>query len=446
MFPMQQHRVAVLGAGRSGQAAAALCLRSGASVEIWDERAGDSGVVEALEELVAKGAVLRGGGEEPAATYDWVVTSPGIDLQTGWGRKMAACGRRVIGEMELGYRFYEGRIVGITGTNGKTTTTEMVAAILVAAGMRAEAAGNYGPPLSEVVMREEVPEALALEVSSFQLETTEYFRPDVAVWLNFAPDHLDRYPSLAEYRSAKERIFRSQRPQDAAVVPPGEVPTAAVRGVRLFSFAYGDESADFHSDGESVFNRDKVLFSLDGFKLRGRHNIENLLASTAVAAALEIDGSIVRRALEGYRTPPHRYEHVADIEGVAYINDSKSTNIHSLATALHAGDKPVVLIAGGKDKGLDYASLSVDVATRCRAVVAIGEMRPQLEALWGGVVEFHKAGSMEEAVDTARRLAEPGDVVLLSPGTSSYDMYKNFEERGQCFATSVRQYQTIKKP
>jgi len=445
MIPIEQHRVAILGAGRSGRAAAALCLRAGASVEIWDERAGNAGVVEAVAGLVSAGAVLRGGDEEPEAGYDWVVTSPGVNLQTGWGRRLAGYGRRVVGEMELGYRYYEGLIVGITGTNGKTTTTEMVEAILLAAGLRAEAAGNYGPPLCEIVMRESVPEALALEVSSFQLETTEHFRTDVAVWLNFAPDHLDRYPSVAEYRAAKERIFRGQRPQDAAVIPPGEVPTAAVRGVRLFSFAYGDSEADYYSDGESVYKRGELLFSLAGFKLRGRHNVENLLAATAAAAALGIDGETVQRALVDYKTPSHRYEWVGDIDGVDYINDSKSTNIHSLATALGAVDKPVVLIAGGKDKGLDYVSLNEEIVRRCRAVVAIGEMRGRLEEIWGGLVEFRQAGTLEEAVEFARSLALVGDVVLLSPGTSSYDMFKNFEERGECFATSVRQYQPPEK-
>lgn len=424
--------VAVLGAGRSGRAAARLALRLGGNVTVYD-----SAGPEAFADMP------EGVGQHPNATEDtgracrapWVVISPGIETGGAFASAFAEGAEQFIGEVEFAIRLYGGRVVGITGTNGKTTTTELVHRILVAGGESCEACGNYGRPLADVVLDENVPGTLALELSSFQLETIAEFRPDVAVWLNFSPDHMDRYPTVEAYRAAKLRIFENQTADDAAVVRLGEElgPIAA----RRVTFSATDPGADYSLEGSRVRAADEEVLDLESTKLRGMHNAENAMAAIAAGRAMGIPFASARKALEGYAPPLHRCELVRILDGVEYLNDSKATNLHALESALRSQERPTVLIAGGKEKGLDYRPLLPVLESRARSAVLIGEIGEALRRLFSEVVEVRTAGSLDEAVALARDLAEPGTTVLFSPGTSSFDMFSGYEERGDSFRQAV---------
>jgi UDP-N-acetylmuramoylalanine--D-glutamate ligase len=437
---LHHQHVAILGGGRSGLAAAALALREGAFTVIYDTADGDKAAkLRASVEAACPGAVVVCAPEslrEPVEKFDLLVTSPGIDLVEGWGKMMASRVTEVIGEIEFASRYFHGRTIGITGTNGKTTTTEMARDLLLEGGQRALAAGNYGLSFSEVVLHHPGIRALALELSSFQLETMDRYRPDVAVWLNFAPDHMDRYRSVEEYRRAKENIYRNIGPEQTAVVPPAEAARAASSGAKVVTFAV-DAPADWTIRDGQVTRHGEPVLSLGEVAVRGRHNHANLLAAWAAAHAFGIEDRAARAVFARYLPPPHRYELVATLEGVDYINDSKSTNLHSLETALAAEDRPFILIAGGKNKELDFGEVAGLVARHCRAVVAIGEIRPHLRATLAPGVDFHEAESLAEAVENSRRLACPGDAVLLSPGTSSFDMFRDYQHRGEEFRAIV---------
>lgn len=439
MINLANQTIAILGGGRSGIAAAALARREGAVPVLFDGAEG-----EAVEKTRARAASILPGIEFIAGesaglacgrTFPLMVMSPGIDPAAGWGKAMGALAGTVIGEIEFASWFYHGLVIGITGTNGKTTTTEMIRDLLLEAGFKALAAGNHGLPLAEVVLHDPAANALALELSSFQLETIETFRPDIAVWLNFAPDHMDRYCGLGDYRRAKENIYHNLRPEDTAVVPPVEMRRAVASGARVVTFAV-DGPADWQITGGWIRRQGEDLMKVEDVAVRGRHNFCNLLAAWAAAHAAGVSDKAARAVFARFKPPPHRYEQVRRLEGVDFINDSKSTNLHSLETALAAEGNPAVLIAGGKEKGLDYSGLAGLVAKSCRAVITIGEIGPKLGALFAAV-ENQGAADLEEAVHLARRLARPGDRVLLSPGTSSFDMFRDYNHRGDVFREIV---------
>ena len=349
--------VVILGAGRSGRAAAALALREGASVSVWDA-AGSNAFVGMPEGISLHPHATA----EQEAPCDLLVVSPGIDtygpLVTAFARQAA----EVIGEVELAARHFAGRIIGITGTNGKTTTTELVSRILERAGLGGTACGNYGVPFSEVLLQANPPAVVALELSSFQLETIRSLHPVVAIWLNFAPDHLDRYPNVDAYFAAKLRIFENQSAADTAVVRAGEsLPPLAAR---LVTFSTIDESAEWFSDGQCIHQRGTMMLDMEhDSALRGLHNAENAMAALAACQALGIAPEMMRIALHGYAPPPHRCEWIRTLDGVQYLNDSKATNLHALESALRSQTRPVVLLAGGKDKTMSAAK----PATRCPA-------------------------------------------------------------------------------
>nr|MCU0781349.1 UDP-N-acetylmuramoyl-L-alanine--D-glutamate ligase [Akkermansiaceae bacterium] len=415
-------QVAILGAGRSGRAAAALALREGARVAVWDQAGAEAFV--GLPEGVAThpGATAADGA---GVRCDVLVVSPGIDT---WGPYVAAFAQgagEVIGEVELAARYYAGRIIGITGTNGKTTTTELTARILAAAGLGGEPCGNYGTPFAEVVMRPQPPAAVALELSSFQLETIRTLRPEVAVWLNFAPDHMDRYPTVQAYREAKERIFLNQRPEDTAVIRSGEQlgPLTA----RTVTFAT-EGGADWTSDGLVVRRHDEVVLDLiQDTGLRGYHNAENAMAAMAACEALGIPVDTMAPALLGCAPPRHRCELIRTLDGVEYLNDSKATNLHALESALRSQVRPVVLIAGGKDKGLDYAPVLPLLARKTLACITFGQIAHPLAKVFSGAVPATAVATLADAVPLARSLAPRGSSVLLSPGTSSFDQFAGYQ-------------------
>jgi len=427
--------IAILGVGRSGRAAAALALREGATVSAWD-----SAGVEAFDGMPEAVAIHPNATEEQGreVVSDLLVVSPGIDT---YGSYVAAFGTHageVIGEVELAARFYQGKIVGITGTNGKTTTTELIARILSHASLGGTACGNYGTPFAEVVMQVNPPAAVSLELSSFQLETIRSLHPTVAIWLNFAPDHMDRYPTVEAYKAAKLRIFDAQTTRDVAIVRGGEALPALI--AKCVTFSTTDESADWFSTGSSIIHQGKKCLDMEtDTSLRGLHNAENLMAALAACEVLGVPLSTMHEALQGYSPPPHRCELIRTLDGVEYLNDSKATNLHALESALRSQLRPVVLIAGGKDKGLDYAPVVPLLKDKALAVVTYGQIARSLADLFSAAVSTEAVATLSDAVAVARSLAPGGSTVLLSPGTSSFDQFSGYEQRGNAFRDLVHQ-------
>jgi UDP-N-acetylmuramoylalanine--D-glutamate ligase len=434
----KNQNVAVLGAGVSGTAAAFLLKAEGASVTVLDSADEKDRLKSTLDHLRSQGVHVVSGpaADQDSKRYDFVVVSPGIDPDSALARNFSARKIEMIGELELGWRSCELPVIAITGTNGKTTTTELLAQMLNACGQRTIACGNIGKPLSDVARRKEDFDVLTVEVSSFQLETIKSFRPSIALWLNFAPDHLDRYRSVAEYREAKLRIFENQTAEDVAIVNAVEtLPKLAARTVTFSAYA---DRADYRFVEGSIVYDNQVVLRLAETKLKGSHNIENLMATLAAGRVRGLSFEQMGPTLRSYEPQPHRCEFVREIAGVAYINDSKATNLDAAEKALLAQSKPVVLIAGGKDKGFDFQPLRSLVKERVKSAVLIGEMAEHISSDWAGAVPCEIAASLADAVERARAAAQPGDVVLFSPGTSSFDMFKSYAERGDQFRRLVQ--------
>ena len=430
-------QIAVLGAGGSGYAAAALALSRGASVRVFD-----SGSPEKLAAAVAKFAALGAPltcGEaalEPPHSFDIVVVSPGIDTAWPIARAFAAASGELIGEIEFAWRFNDAPVIGITGTNGKTTTTALIAAMLQAAGLRTIAAGNIGLPFSDVVLSGERYDWVVLELSSFQLETITSLSPRIAVWMNFAPDHMDRYATVEDYFAAKFHLF-DYLGEDALVIRKEECELAVDARTTTFSAFSTSSDLGYHA-GEITHTASGRRFPFADGELQGKHNAENVMAALAVADELGLEWESLVPAIQQFQAPPHRCEKVARLDGALYLNDSKSTNLHSLESALAGQDEPVILIAGGKNKGLDFSELRDLAGRMVRECVCIGEIAGHITEAWAGAVPCHRAADVDEAVATARRLARPGDIVLFSPGTSSFDMFSGYEARGEAFRRAVR--------
>lgn len=385
--------------------------------------------------------VIAGLAAEHAAEhehFDRAILSPGIDPAVPLVQHFIRRRIDMIGELELAYELCHCPIIGITGTNGKTTTTQLVERMLTGCGVKTAAAGNIGPAFSARVRESAALEVMTLEISSFQLEAIREFHAHIAVWLGFAHDHLDRYRSMSEYFSAKLRIFENQAEGDWAVVNLRDaLPPLRARKITFSAFGRG---GDFDlRDGVIHFHGEPVLVIRDT-QLRGVHNAENLMAALGVGHAHGLSFAAMRGPLCDYTPLPHRCEPLRVIDGVEWVNDSKGTNPDSVEKALLGETRPVVLIAGGKDKGFEYSLLTSIVAEKCRCAVVLGEMADRIEALWSDRLPVHNAGwSLERAVELAREHARPGDVVLFSPGTSSFDMFKNYADRGNQFRAIVKQ-------
>ena len=422
--------IAVLGAGRSGRAAARLAMKHGGRVCVFDTSPAITGWPEDIP--LHAGATQEDG---HAFRADLVVISPGIETDCPFVKSFGREGVETIGEMELASRFYRGKIIAITGTNGKTTTTSLVEKILLRAGKKAVACGNYGVPMAEVLLRDAVPDVLALEVSSFQLETIRNFHPDVAVWLNFAPDHMDRYTAVEDYYKAKLHIFNNQTKNDLAVVRFGEHLPALKAPVRTFSSE--SPEADLYYREPLVMGGGSPLLNLAGTSLSQRHNAENVMAAVMACRHLGIPAETAAEVLEEFTPPGHRCEAVRTLDGVLWLNDSKATNLHALKAALKSQNAPVVLIAGGKDKGLDYLPLRSMLKEKVRACVVFGQIADQLYDSFSPAAPTEKAADVADCVEKARLLARPGDTVLFSPGTSAFDMFTGYAQRGQAFRDAV---------
>ena len=434
----KNQKVAIVGAGLSGSAAALLLASEGAQVTVLDSAEDKNLLKSTLDNLRAHDVRVICGpaADHDSSEYQWVVLSPGIDPASPLGRNFSSRKVETISEVELGWRFCEMPVIAVTGTNGKTTTTELLAQMLNACGQGTIACGNIGKPLSEVAREKQLFDVLTVEVSSFQLEAIRTFRPSISLWLNFAPDHLDRYRSVADYRAAKLRIFENQTEQDVAVVNAAEA-LPKIRPRRITFSAYSNR-ADFRlSEGAIIYENQPVL-RLSDTKLRGLHNIENLMATLAVGVARGLAFAQMVPALHDYEPRPHRCEFVRELDGVEYVNDSKATNLDAVEKALAAQTKPIVLIAGGKDKGFTFDPLRSLVKEKVKSAVLIGEMAPSIKRSWNGAVNCDLATSLADAVERARGLARPGDVVLFSPGTSSFDMFKSYSDRGDQFRALVQ--------
>ncbi len=432
----------VIGIARSGYAAALLAAGDGFSV-IASDVSDDVRVRKRAEELRAKGIEVElGGHSDRLLDVDIIVVSPGVPLEIDVLRRARDRGVPVISELEFAFRHEMGRVVAVTGSNGKSTTATLVHKILSASGMRAILAGNIGRPYSAVVTDTAPDSVTVLEVSSFQLEAIDSFRPFVAALLNLSPDHLDRYATVDDYYRAKTRIFANQGADDFAVLNADQDEVLALgdglSAQKLFFSARREVRGAWVKEGMILLDGEEVLPASE-LGIPGPHNLCNALAALAAAKPLGLDISAAARALREFEGIEHRLERFLERDGVLFVNDSKATNPDALMYALMSFDRPIVLIAGGYDKGADFSHLRELFARKVKAAVFTGATGEAMAHQLGDAVLFAVfVPDFERAVERAVSLAEPGDVVMLSPGCASFDAFENFEHRGKVFKELVR--------
>jgi len=429
----------VIGLGISGRAAARFAAAHGASLFLTDTR------IDIARDGFPKGEIHLGL-ENPQwlAGVDLVIASPGVPPTSALLRAARASAIPVIGELELASQFTTAPMVAITGTNGKSTVTMLVGEILKAAGMKTFVGGNLGTPLIEAAQGEF--DAAVVEVSSYQLETIATFKPKVAIHLNLSEDHLDRYRDLAEYGRAKARLFENQDWNDWAILNRDDPEVWKLAGnlrSRVFSFGTSlpaKNPAIWFESSDLVFDdgRRRGRIGLDDFKLPGRHNLSNAMAAAAAALALDVDPHAIERAFERVSGLPHRTEFVCEKDGVTFIDDSKGTNVGAVIEALAGVRGPVILIAGGTDKGGDYAPLRAPLKEKVRLLILIGAAREKMRGALEGATTIAPVPTVSEAVKLAASEARRGDSVLLSPACSSFDQFKDYAERGRIFQELVR--------
>jgi UDP-N-acetylmuramoylalanine--D-glutamate ligase len=436
--------VAVLGLGRSGIAAARLLLSRGVKVYASETDSGPE-LEKRTAPLGRAGASVQLGGHDlmRIKRSAAVVVSPGIPPGVPPLETARKAGIPIHSEIDVGFLGLgpKTRCIAVTGTNGKTTTTALVAHLLTAAGYRATAAGNIGTPLSQAVMEDEPYDWLAVEISSFQLHDSAHFAPAIGVLTNLAPDHLDRYASLEEYYTDKARLFLHAADDSTWVINGDDSAALAMAGradgtFKKFSVAGKADGWYDRAKGKLMLGRSTLLARKD-FPLLGDHNVANALAASLAVQATGAPVPGIAEGLKTFRSLPHRMEPVREVNGVLWVNDSKATNIASTAVALDAMDRPFVLLLGGRHKGEPYTTLAEHMKSRCKAVVAFGEAGDIVEGDLKGKVKVVRGGSFSEVMDKARKLAQPGDAVLLSPACSSYDMFRNYEDRGSQFRAKV---------
>jgi UDP-N-acetylmuramoylalanine--D-glutamate ligase len=448
MMDLKGKKVLVVGLGKSGLSAALFLRRKGAQVTVSDVRSAES-LAKEIPALLDEGIMVEAGGHGLLTfrRQDLIVVSPGVPLETPELEQAKKFGLPVIGELELAGRFLKGKILAITGSNGKTTTTTLLGEILKEAGISTLVGGNIGVPVVDLI-EPSTPETWSvLEVSSFQLESTEEFHPAVSVILNITPDHLDRHGSFENYARAKERIFASQDKDDAVVLNADNARTAQAASrtsarVYWFSIEHRVGQGAWVEDGWVVYRETREapveqVIPLGKIPLKGEHNVENVVAAVCAARQAGAESEAIGRAIEKFQAVEHRLEFVATVNGVDYYNDSKATNVDATAKAVAAFNSGIHLVLGGKDKGSDYTLLSDLLRQRVRAVYTIGAAAEKIEAQLRGVVSLHSCGTLEKAVNAASIAARPGEVVLLAPACSSFDQFENYEHRGRVFKELV---------
>jgi UDP-N-acetylmuramoylalanine--D-glutamate ligase len=447
---LEGRKALVLGAGRSGVAAARFIAERGAVTALYDAKPIEEWSPEAAP-LKASHNVGLISGQLPSwllDQIDLVVISPGVPTSSIPARYVDRKDGEVIAEVELAYRFLRGRLVGVTGSNGKTTTTTLIGELLHDAGIPVQVGGNIGKPLVDLAASSREDGWTVAELSSFQLETIKDLRPNVAICMNVTPNHLDRYDSFADYAAAKHRIFSNQTPDDAAVLNADDPITADwAKGLRanvvLFSTKEELDEGLFLRGQELVCRaggKERVLTNRNAIFVPGLHNVQNVLAAFAAGLACGADPGSMRETARRFKGVEHRIEFVSEIDGVRYYNDSKATSVDAAQKAIEAlGDDAgkIVLIIGGRGKNAPYEPLAELIRRYARALVVIGEEGPNIERQLAGTAEIVRAATMKEAVHVASQLARPGDRVLLAPACASFDMYTGFEERGRDFKDEV---------
>lgn len=438
--------ILVVGLARSGVAAAEFLAARGARVTVNDARP-ESELKDAAA-LREKGVEVFGGGHprELFEKSDLIVASPGVPLALEPFQQAKAAGVPVISEIELAARFLRGRLVGITGSNGKTTTTTLIGEILKNAGLPTQIGGNIGTPLISLVETSRGDGFTVVELSSFQLEAVEQLHINVALLLNITPDHLDRYDSMEAYVAAKANIFINQTRDDVAVLNADnewaarmkirtkarEVEFSRVRELEEGIFLRGADIIERSANGE------RVLLTRQEIPLPGDHNVENVMAAFACGVACGASLDSMRETIRNFKGVEHRLEFVREINGIKFYNDSKATNVDAAIKCLEAFPAGVIVIFGGKDKGSDYAPLAPIVRKRCEHVILIGAAADKIAAALEDTRPLHRAATMLEAVELGLELGRSGDIVLLAPACASFDMFDNYEHRGRVFKEAVR--------
>jgi UDP-N-acetylmuramoylalanine--D-glutamate ligase len=438
-------RVLVVGLARTGVASALFCAARGARVSVTEERPEEK-VADACLALRAAGVKLELGGHRDATflDQDLIVLSPGVPYGLPPVAAALSAGVTIWSELELAYRFLRGRLICITGSNGKTTTTALIGHILEKSGVATQVAGNIGTPLISCVDASSASGFAVVEASSFQLEAIAAFRPDIAVLLNITPDHLDRHGSLEAYTRAKVRMFENQRERDMAILNADDALAAqhAPNGPQVYWFSRSKRVASgcclrgneivFRGDGQEA-----VMLRREQIGLRGEHNLENVLAAATAATLAGVAPEAIASAVQSFPGVEHRIEYVATVSGVEYFNDSKATNVDATLKAIEAFSGPLLLILGGKDKGSDYTALRLPLQNKARLILLIGSAAEKIESQLGDLLPTKRAGTLAAAVELAARAAQPGDVALLAPACASFDQFENYEHRGRVFKQLV---------
>ncbi|MCK6622090.1 MAG: UDP-N-acetylmuramoyl-L-alanine--D-glutamate ligase [Calditrichaceae bacterium] len=442
--------VAVLGAARSGIALAELLASAGARVLLSEQKSRAATPFSGDEIALPGVSVEFGGHSERVLESDLICISPGIPLAVPALVRARERGIPILGELEVSSWFCPAPVIAITGSNGKTTTTQLTGEIFKQRFERVLVGGNIGSPLAAEIRRLPDPQAVILEVSSFQLETIANFRPRVAVIMNLSPNHLDRYPDYESYVQAKLQILRSMEEEDLliycaddeflsrriAASRPQKIPFSISRELQAGAFWRKDAI-------EIRWQRLNLHIPVQRTLLRGPHNRYNMAAAALLGTLHGIPANAIRGVLENFPGVEHRLEAVRTIEGVQFVNDSKATTVASLGYALQSFREPIILIAGGKDKGGDFSEINELLKKHARAVIVIGEASRRMAEAWERVVPVYQAASLEEAVSRSRALARPGEVVLLSPACSSFDMFRDYEERGRRFKELVKKMNVL---
>jgi UDP-N-acetylmuramoylalanine--D-glutamate ligase len=442
-------RVLVVGLGKSGVASAQFLAARGARVTVSDTRSRDE-LKSQIPALLERGVAVETGGhgERTFRDQDLIVVSPGVPSDLPHLARARAQGIPVIGEIELAARFLKGKIVAITGSNGKTTTTTLCGDLIASSSKRTLVGGNIGTPVILLVDDSTDDTINVVEVSSFQLETIETFHPYIAVVLNLTPDHLDRHGTMEVYTAAKARIFENQSSSDYSVLNLDDEGSAGLRSrtkARLCWFTRkqqlsGDQMGSFVRDGEIYWRdgkREEPIMAVSEITLKGAHNLENVLAAVAVGRLCGCDAASIRNAVRKFKAVEHRLQYVATIGGVDYYNDSKATNVDATIKAIESFSGNIHLILGGKDKDSDYTLMNDLLRERVKRVYTIGSAAEKIRSHVQSVVEVLACRTLDNAVERAHDLARSGDVVLLAPACSSFDQFDNYEHRGRTFKTLV---------
>jgi UDP-N-acetylmuramoylalanine--D-glutamate ligase len=457
--------ITVVGLGVTGDAVARFLVNQGAIVTVTDSGSGDR-VKKAAEKLKSVGVLVELGKHNPDLfnETDLIVLSPGVPHIAKHFNEARERGIPVLGEIELACRFISEPIIAVTGTNGKTTTTTLLGEMLMKSGKKTFVGGNIGNPLIDYVNSNKKADCLVVELSSFQLDTIEYFRPDVAVLLNVTDDHMDRYPNFKAYVNSKARIFENQTSDDIAVLNGFdhaiEEMSSRIKAKKVFF--YQKDKASAMSKDYAVIQKQTVLSKtrisihmgdlkgwnpdLSEFKPVGIHNLENASAAIVAALAAGATKEGINSALKNFKGLSHRLEKVATINGVDFINDSKATNTDAVAKAMETFDQPQIVIMGGRDKDSDFKRLRSVVRKHVKHLILMGESAEKIYGILSDIVDAEIAGSMKDAALKAFMASAPGDVILLAPGCASFDMYTNYKERGEDFCRAVQLLDSRRSP